>query len=144
MKYCFLVCLWLLCGLAQAAEPLLQINEAWGRAMPPTLKVTALYMQLSNSSAEPVVIKQANSSSCGMLQFHQSFEEEGIMRMRMLDNLTVPAQETLSLQPNGIHIMCLNATMPLTEGSVIELTLQFVSGESQGGSVLLLAPSAIK
>jgi len=49
--------------------------------------------------------------------------EEGVAKMRHLDQLVVPAGGKILLQPMGIHIMLMRAKTPLSRGDTAELTL---------------------
>ena len=49
-----------------------------------------------------------------------------VMKMRELkDGLVIPAHGTVTLAPNGYHIMFTRLKQPLTEGSVAKATLTF-------------------
>jgi periplasmic copper chaperone A len=47
------------------------------------------------------------------------------MRMRPLAAIDIPAGQTVTLSPGGMHIMLLGLTQPLREGQSFPLTLSF-------------------
>lgn len=49
----------------------------------------------------------------------------GMMQMVPVDQIPVPAGETVSLEPGGYHIMLLDLAAPLEVGAMIEVTLTF-------------------
>ena len=50
----------------------------------------------------------------------------GVMKMRELkDGLVIPAHGTVTLAPNGDHLMFTGLKQPLTKGSVAKATLTF-------------------
>lgn len=51
----------------------------------------------------------------------------GMMTMREVDSVAVPAGETVNLEPGGYHIMLLKLTKDLAVGDTIEVTLDFES-----------------
>jgi len=51
--------------------------------------------------------------------------EGGVMRMRPLTAIDIPAGQTVTLSPGGTHIMLLGLTQPLREGQSFPLTLSF-------------------
>jgi hypothetical protein len=54
----------------------------------------------------------------------------GMMEMRPVDRVEVPAGETVTLEPGGYHIMLLELAAPLEAGTTLEVTLTFEeSGE---------------
>jgi copper(I)-binding protein len=55
----------------------------------------------------------------------------GMMEMREVGRIPLPAGETVELKPGGLHIMLLELAAPLTEGSTVELTLEFERAPTQ-------------
>ena len=54
----------------------------------------------------------------------------GMMEMRPVDRVEIPAGETVALEPGGYHIMLLELAAPLEAGTTVEVTLTFEeSGE---------------
>ena len=54
----------------------------------------------------------------------------GMMEMRPVDRIEIPAGATVALEPGGYHIMLLELVAPLEAGTTIEVTLTFEeSGE---------------
>lgn len=49
----------------------------------------------------------------------------GMMQMREVDAIEVPAQGTVELKPGGYHIMLLELAEPLAEGGSVPITLRF-------------------
>lgn len=104
--------------------------DGYVRAMPPSVPNTAAYFTLMNHGAErkligveTVIAKEA--------QLHTLIEENGVIKMRQLPALTIPAHGTLELAPSGDHIMILGLERPLKVDEVIDLTLKFDDGKEQ-------------
>jgi periplasmic copper chaperone A len=92
-------------SLADAATGSVRILDAWMREPPPGRNIAALYMILrndSNAAARIIGVQLENASSASI---HQSVEQEGMMRMRAVPVLDVPAGFTVALAPGGYHIM---------------------------------------
>lgn len=53
----------------------------------------------------------------------------GMMTMREVPSIGVPAGETVELKPGGLHIMLLDVRRVIEPGETIEVTLTFESGE---------------
>jgi hypothetical protein len=49
--------------------------------------------------------------------------ENGIMTMRQLESLELPAKQTVKFEPGGLHIMLLDLKMTLKRGDKIPLRL---------------------
>ena len=57
--------------------------------------------------------------------------ESGVMRMRPLPRVDLPAGQTVKLAPNGMHLMLLDLKQPLKQGDKLPLALSVqVSGAS--------------
>lgn len=55
----------------------------------------------------------------------------GVMKMRQVDGIDVPAGQMVTLKPGGYHIMLTGLTQPLKEGQTFPLTLTFAKAGSQ-------------
>ena len=54
----------------------------------------------------------------------------GLQAVQNVD-FDLPAGETVSLEPGGLHIMLIRLTRPIQEGESIEITLRFAGGAAQ-------------
>ncbi len=118
----------LVSGLASAQ---LQIEHATIRAMPPGQKVTAAYMMIANHTQEARTLVGVNSAVTSHIEIHQNLMEEGVMKMRQLEGLIIPAHGTASLEANGNHLMMFNLSKDLLENEHIMLNLEFDDGSKQ-------------
>lgn len=115
----FLLALWWPCAVS--AELLLL--EGFVRGLPPGQKVTAAFMTLSNTGTQDVVLVAAQSDVAENLEFHQHSHEGGMMRMRQVAQLSVPAGEELELSPGHLHLMLIGLQRTLKEGDKVEISL---------------------
>lgn len=51
----------------------------------------------------------------------------GMMTMRQVDKIEIPANETVALEPGGLHIMLLDMQKTLAVGDTVEVTLEFAN-----------------
>ncbi len=66
------------------------------------------------------------------IEIHSMSMGDGMMRMRKLDKLSLPARKAFALEPAGYHLMLLNLRRPLNQGQTIPLVLIFErDGETQ-------------
>ena len=54
--------------------------------------------------------------------------EGGVMRMRRVDSLDLPAGKTVALEPGGYHVMLLDINRPLKAGEHVAVTLVIEEG----------------
>jgi copper(I)-binding protein len=59
---------------------------------------------------------------------HEIVMDDGMMRMREVAGIALPAGETVMLEPGGFHIMLLDMPEMLEAGTEVVLTLTFASG----------------
>jgi copper(I)-binding protein len=111
---------------AMHAEEAVTIAHAWVRATAPGQRVAGAYLEIS--SAAPSKLVAASSPVAGSVEIHSMRLENGIMTMRQLESLELPAQQAVKLEPGGVHIMLLDLKKPLKPGDKIPLrfTLQRV------------------
>jgi len=104
-----------------AAPPVVQINDAWARATVPGQKVAGVYLQIR--SARDARLVSVQSEAAASAEIHSMSNERGVMRMRKLEALTLPAGETVALKPGGNHIMLLDIKQQLKSGEKVPITL---------------------
>ncbi|AAZ98640.1 conserved hypothetical protein [Thiobacillus denitrificans ATCC 25259] len=105
------------------------VTDAWARATMPGQKVSAAYMQIRTDA--PARLLSATSPVVPRVEVHEMKMDAGVMRMRQLQAVDLPAGKTVSLEPGGLHIMLMNLPKPIAAGDVIPLTLVIESGGVQ-------------
>ena len=131
MKSIRLVFLVLVLGMVAAAcssSDDIAVEDVWGRPSPMMEGNGAFYMQISGGGEDDTLVN-ASSTACGMVELHETSMSDGVMSMQHLpEGIPVPAGETVSLEPGGLHVMCMNVTDPFEEGDEIDVDLVFESG----------------
>ncbi|WP_157976772.1 copper chaperone PCu(A)C [Parahaliea mediterranea] len=117
----------LVLGAAQA-EAQLAISDAWVRALPPVQRNTAAYLQLHNSGDSPLTLTGGSSPIAERVELHSSQAEDGMMRMRQLEAVTLAPGERLQLAPGGVHLMLLGLERMPAEGERVSLCLNLAAG----------------
>lgn len=101
------------------------VSDPWGRTSPSAVTNAAFYMQLEGSDTDDVLVG-AESPACTAVELHETRMSDGMMSMQELaGGIPVPAGQTVSLEPGGMHVMCLGLTSPLVEGELAEVQLRF-------------------
>jgi copper(I)-binding protein len=103
----------------------------------PGQKVAGAYVKLSADKATRLV--SAASPAAKTVEIHQMSMENGVMKMRALPGLDIPAGGSVELKPGGYHLMLIDLRKPLAEGDAIALTLRF---QDAAGKVQTLELSA--
>jgi copper(I)-binding protein len=120
-----LVALWLL-GAGSIACAELEVSGAWARATMPGQKVAGVYMQLRSDVQSRLVGVKTDAAKTA--EVHQMSHEGGVMRMRRLESLDLPAGKTVTLEPGGYHLMLLDILRPLKAGDRVSVTLVLDEG----------------
>ena len=117
----------LLAGLAcvgAAAEPSIQIVDAWARATPPGVANGAVYCKILNRGS-PDRLVGARSPAAQGAEIHSSASANGLVEMRRIEALPLGAGASVELAPGGTHVMLVGLAAPLTAGAKVALTLVF-------------------
>jgi periplasmic copper chaperone A len=99
------------------------ISDNWVRANAPGQSVGAAYMTLL--SAQDSTMVKAEADVAGSVEIHSMKMEDGVMKMRMLEALSLKAGQQEKLAPGGFHLMLFDLKKPLTAGESVTFTLHF-------------------
>jgi hypothetical protein len=124
------------------------ITKAWARATPGGATVGAAYGEIRNDGAEADTLVSATSPAAGRVEIHTHAHEDGVMKMRRLEKLEIPAKGSVTLAPGGHHIMLFDLAGPLKAGDRLSLTLTFekagaLSAEAEVAAVGAAGPGAV-
>jgi copper(I)-binding protein len=108
-------------GTAAAA---VTVSAPWLRATPPGVSVGAGYATLSNDGDQARKIVRVETAVASSAMIHSMKSDQGMMQMRELDGLTVPAHGSVQLAPGSYHLMLMGLKQPLVSGQ--SATLVFV------------------
>lgn len=122
MKY--LLGIFLFCASLVANASGISVTHAWVAATAPGQQVGGAYMDISSEKDARLV--SAKSPVSGKVMIHSMTMKNGIMVMRPMKYLEIPAGKTVSLSPEGMHLMLMKLKGPLAEGQTVPLTLTFV------------------
>lgn len=112
------------------------VGDAYARAVPPGQPNSAAFMTLTNPSATPRALVSAQSPAAKTVELHTHINSGGMMQMRRIERIEVPAQGSVTLKPGGLHVMLIGLNGDLNPGSTVDLTLVF----DDGGKVEVKAP----
>lgn len=107
------------------------VESAYVRAVPPGQMNSAAFMQLKNEGPEDITLVAAKSQVANNVELHTHTQDNGVMRMRQISEISLPAGEVIKLQPGGMHIMLIGLTQNLSAGENISLSLEFSDGSTQ-------------
>jgi copper(I)-binding protein len=125
MKFFLMMAAFLLiAATAQSADKTAYtFKDAFVRATP--MKMSAGYVVIANPAAQPDKLLGATADWAGRIELHEIVENKGIVEMRRVAQMKLPAKGALSLRPNGFHLMLFDLKAPLKAGGRVSLTLRF-------------------
>lgn len=119
----------------------LELSGGFTRATLPNAPVGGGYLTIANTGAEPDRLVGASSPVATEVQLHEMKMEGDLMKMaERPDGVPVPAGETVTLAPGGLHMMFMGLKQALVEGTTIPVTLTF---EKAGSIDILLSVEGI-
>lgn len=112
---------------AAAAEGGIEVSRVWMPAVAQTRVDAPLYMTITNRADAPDTLLRARCPTdlADFTEKHVTDRGEGGLAMREVKTLPVPARETLTLAPNGSHLMLLGVREPLQEGRTFACSVVF-------------------
>jgi len=110
------------CGKT-AAEPPIEVRNAWSPLTPPGATVAAVYAEVSARQADTLL--SASSTVAETTAMHSTLEDNGMMQMRPVHELALRAGETVRFEPGGLHLMLTGLRQPLPADSQFPLLLHF-------------------
>ncbi|MGS2742154.1 copper chaperone PCu(A)C [Halomonas sp. LS-001] len=108
----------------------LSIDDPYVREVPPGSPATAAFMTLHNSSDTPVSLVAAGNSITEHTEMHNHVEADGVMQMRQIETIEIPAGGETTLAPGGLHLMLIGLESPIRKGDNVSLNLTFDNGET--------------
>ncbi len=116
---------------ASRASDVVSVINPYVRAVPPGQKITAAFLQLANSSDSKHSLVAASSTAADVLELHSHIHENGMMKMRRIDKIEIPAKAKTELKPGTLHIMLIGLKNPLKPGQEVSIILKFADGSEK-------------
>ena len=104
--------------------------DPYVRAIPPVVPNSGAFLTLQNTGDVEHRLVAASSPAAETVELHAHINDNGMMRMRRVDGIDIPAKGTTQLRPGGLHIMLLGLKAPLRVGDEITFELRFADGSA--------------
>ena len=116
----------------------LTVKGGWARASTPGAKNGAAYVTIMNHGMKSDALIGVVSDVSAKVELHSHKNDGGVMRMRQIVSVPVPAHSVAELKPGGDHIMLMGLKRPLKVGDHIMLRLSFQSGATEILKVMVM------
>ena len=101
----------------------LTIKEPFAFATIPGAANSAAFMTLTNQTDQAISLVAAESAVGERIELHNHINDNGVMRMRQVDSIDLPAGETVELKRGGLHVMLMQLNQTLDVGSTVDIDL---------------------
>jgi copper(I)-binding protein len=109
-------------------------------ATPGNTGTGVVYLTIANHGDASDRLVSARTSAAVTVEMHDMTIENGVMSMTPLPNgLEIPAGETVTFEPQGMHLMLVNLTQDLRPGTQFEIVLRF---EHAGNATVIVTVGA--
>lgn len=110
-------------GGAVWAQATVKVEGGWARATVQGQQATGAFMKLTAPQATRLV--SVASPVAGVAEIHEMKMDGGVMKMRAVNALDLPANQAVELKPGSYHLMLMDLKAPLMKDSSVALTLTF-------------------
>jgi periplasmic copper chaperone A len=104
----------------------IQVEGAWARATAQG-QDTAM-VDLAITSAKDARLTGFSSTACKTAKMHSMTHDNGMMKMREVQSIELPAGRRVTLNESGYHLMLSGLNAPLKAGDSVPLTLNIKVG----------------
>ncbi|HXU94108.1 MAG TPA: copper chaperone PCu(A)C [Gallionella sp.] len=111
----------------------IQVEGAWSRATAPGQADAMADLAITSKQAATLV--GISSAACKSVELHSMTHEGGVMKMREVKTLELPAGKRVSLSEGGYHLMLIGLKAPLKAGEAVPLTLKIKTAGKREVSV---------
>ncbi|RZU02751.1 hypothetical protein EV670_0780 [Rivibacter subsaxonicus] len=123
---------------AAASAQSVTVSDPWVRATVAQQPATGAFMQLL--SVQGARVLEARSPAAAMVEIHEMKMDGGVMQMRPVQALELPAGKTVELKPGGYHVMLMGLKQQLKEGDSVPLSLVVETAGGKRETIELKAP----
>nr|SPS06127.1 conserved protein of unknown function [Candidatus Nitrotoga fabula] len=97
------------------------VSDASARATAPGQDSATIRFSIASQKDGRLVA--VSSAIAGAVEIHGMVHESGMMKMRPMDSLPLPAGKTVKLGAGGTHVMLLGLKKPLKTGDIVPLVI---------------------
>jgi len=115
------------------AHAQVKIENAWVRGAVPGQLTTGAFLDVT-SQAEAKLVR-VESPVAAVVEIHASEMKNGLMTMRAVPTVTLPAGKQVRFAPGGYHIMLMDLKQPVKNGESVPLKLTVEAADGKRETV---------
>ena len=107
------------------------VSNPWVRGTVAGQKTTGAFMEIK--SATDATLLGATSPVARIVELHEMKMDAGVMKMKAVEKLPLPAGTVVEMKPGGYHVMLIDVTRALNDGDTVPvmLTVEDKAGKRQ-------------
>ncbi|WP_305462493.1 copper chaperone PCu(A)C [Photobacterium leiognathi] len=103
----------------------IELIMPWSKEVPPTSTVTAAFVTIMNHTSADDELLSASSPIAKKTELHEHLHQDGMMKMRQVSAISIPANSETLLKPGGLHVMFFDLTQVPKVGDTFPMALTF-------------------
>ena len=107
-----------------ASSGAISVVHAWSRATAGGAPVGVVYFEVLNSGPADTLLA-IECPAAERVEMHATTRVDGVVKMRPVPSVDVPAGGRVSFQPGGLHAMLIGIKQPLKDGGRLPFALVF-------------------
>lgn len=109
----------------------IEIIDPYVPLLPPGVRTGAAYLRIHNTGERDKTLVAAFSPAADAVELHTHIDDAGVLRMRQVREIVVPAGSEVAFKPGGYHVMLIGLPLPLLAGDKVVITLGFADGSGK-------------
>lgn len=109
----------------------IDVVSPYVREVPPGVTTSAAFLTLKNNTDKAFSLIKVSSDIAKNIELHEHTHKDGMMEMRQVEEIKIPAHGETALKPGGYHIMLIGLTRKIKSGDKVTLELEFDNGDKQ-------------
>jgi periplasmic copper chaperone A len=108
----------------------LTISGTYVQPLIPGQTNTAAYMTINNQTQKTYVLTGADSPMAQKTELHTVLMQDGIMKMRPVEAITLLPGQNVVFQPGDFHIMLIDVNTELNKDTLVPICLEFKESDT--------------
>jgi len=129
----------LLVGVSLHAMAQTRVDDAWVRTTVLGQPSSGAFMRITADTDSKLL--SVSSAAAKDVQVHQMSMKDDVMHMGPVDFVALPAGKTVSLDPEGYHVMLMGLVGQIKEGDQVPLTLTVENAKGVRETIEVQAPA---
>ncbi len=107
------------------ASDIMVMDAVASKSLTPTARTGAVGMSIMNHGSTLDKLLSMSSPAAEAVELHQNIREDGVVKMRQVEQWSIAPGETIDLVKADMHLMLVGLKTPLRPGDTVELLMVF-------------------